>query len=288
MSNYPDTINKTKTIYSRLILSYSCMAKKTILITGSGSGIGKQSAVSLTERGHHVLATTHFQKDADALNELAKNQNLSIEAFVLDVTKKSDREKISNYDIDVLINNAGIGETGSLAEINIDKVRNNFEVNVFSAFELTQLVLQKMIPKDSGRIIFISSLLGRVTSPFFGSYSMTKFALSSGAEMLRSELKQITKNVHVSVIEPGAYHTGFNQKMIAKKFEWMDEKSYFFKIKEKIRKEELQRFNLAEAKNIDSIVDKIVTAVESDNPSLRYSAPWWQAFGAQLLRVFGK
>jgi short-subunit dehydrogenase len=261
---------------------------KTILITGSRSGIGYATAYALARRGHTIIATTHYAADAEKITQQAASENLPITAFALDVTNKADRQKIAKLDIDVLINNAGIGETGSLAEISIAKVRENFEVNLFGPLELTQLALQKMIAKDSGRIIFISSLLGRVTSPFFGSYSMSKFALSSGSEALREELRKISKNIFVSVVEPGAFHTGFNQKMIAKKFAWMDEQSYFFKIKEALRAEEEQRFKQVESRNIDSIVTQIVTAVEAEQPKLRYSAPGWQAFGVQLLRIFGK
>ncbi len=264
------------------------MFKKTIFITGSGSGIGKASAIALAKRGHKVIATTHHVASSEELNKFAKDEKLSIESFVLDVTKTSDRENILKYDVDVLINNAGIGETGPLSEINMQKVKHVFEVNVFSSFELTQLALTSMMKKDKGTVIFISSLLGRVTSPYFGPYSMSKFALSSGAEMLRKELSEITKNVHVAVVEPGAYHTGFNQKMMGKKYEWMSETSYFYKIKDKIKKREAQRFNLSEQNDLTSIVSQIINAVEAKKPKLRYFAPWWQGLGVKILRAGGK
>ncbi|CAN5205806.1 SDR family NAD(P)-dependent oxidoreductase [soil metagenome] len=261
---------------------------KNILITGSGTGIGKQTAITLAKNGHHVIATTHNQADADTLNIYAKENDLSLKSFILDVTKSGDREKVLKYDIDVLINNAGMGETGSLAEIDIQKIKNNFEVNLFAPIELTQLVLKQMIKQDSGRVIFISSLLGRIIKPFFGPYSMTKYALSSGAESLRVELSQITKNVHISVVEPGSYHTGFNQKMIGKMFQWMDEKSYFYHIKDKIKSREEREFKYSESRDITSIVEKIVQALEDANPKFRYSAPTWQYLGVQLLRIFGR
>ncbi len=264
------------------------MKSKTILITGSGSGIGRAVALILAEKGHEVLATTHHDRDAQELNKLAKEKSLSLKAFVLDITKETDREKILSYDLDVLINNAGMGETGSLAEIEMNRVRNNFEVNVFFPLEITQLALRAMIKKDKGTVIFISSLLGRVTSPFFGPYSMTKFALSSGAKMLKDELAKITKNLHITVVEPGAYYTGFNQKMMDKKYTWMNEKSYFYKMIGKIRKDEARRFGLTEQKDISSIVNKIVKVAESDNPPFRSVAPWWQGLGTQLLRIVGK
>jgi short-subunit dehydrogenase len=97
----------------------------------------------------------------------------------------------------------------------------------------------------------------------------------------------ITRNVHISVVEPGTYHTGFNQKVMATKYIWMNESSYFYKIINKIKKQEETTFGLLERKTNKSIVNKIVKAVESNNPKLHYSAPWWQALFVQMSRIFG-
>ncbi len=262
--------------------------RKNILITGASSGIGKDTAIALFKRGHNVIATTHTETGAQELLDFIKKKNLDIKVFKLDTTIKEDREKVLNYDLDILINNAGTGQSGSLAEIPIDRIRDDFETNVFSAITLSQLVLKNMINKDKGTIIFTSSLAGRVVLPFLGSYSMTKFALSSGVEAIRIELHKISKNIHISLVEPGAYHTGFNQKNIAKMFTWMDEKSYFYKIIDQIKNEEEKYFQLTEMKSTKSIVDKFIRAVETEKPKLRYTAPWWQASGIQIMRIFGK
>lgn len=262
--------------------------KKTILITGAGTGIGKDTALTLARRGHHVIATTETEEQSLHLQKEIKPDHIHLTIFKLDITIEKDRKKIEDYDLDVLINNAAIGESGSLAEIDINKVRNNFEVNVFSSFEISQLALKRMLDKKQGTILFISSLAGRITMPFLGPYCMTKFALSSGVETLRTEIQKISKNVHISIIEPGAYHTGFNQKNIAKKYVWMDEESFFYPIIDQIKAEEVRQFNFTESKTTLSIVRKIVKAAEIKKPKLRYSAPWWQAFGVHLLRMFGK
>lgn len=262
--------------------------KKTILITGASSGFGKDAALALAQRGHRLIATTHSEKQAQEMAALTSQKKLDIKVFKLDITLESDRVKILDYDLDVLINNAGTGESGSLAEIAIDKIRDNFETNVFSSIALSQLALKNMIKKDSGTIIFVSSLAGRVTMPFLGPYAMTKFALSSGAEAMRSEIYKLSKNVHVSLIEPGAYHTGFNQENIAKKYQWMDENSYFYKMIDQLKKEENRYFDMMEIKSTKSIVNKFIQASEASKPRLRYSAPWWQYLGVQLMRIFGK
>lgn len=262
--------------------------KKTILITGAGSGIGKDTAIRLAERGHSVIATTETEKQMEDLLEEISGLALQMEVFQLDIRIEEHRKKIETYDLDVLINNAGIGESGSLAEIDPKKIRDNFEVNVFCAIELSQLALKKMLKNNKGTVLFISSLAGRITMPFLGAYSMTKFALSSGAEAMRKEIHLVCDKVHISIIEPGAYHTGFNQKNIAKKYEWMDESSVFYPIIEKLRYQEERQFQMIESKSTKSIVRKIVSATEARKPRLRYSAPAWQAIGTQILRIFGK
>lgn len=260
---------------------------KTILITGAGSGIGKDLAFTLAKMGHTVYATTHTKQSADMIQTLAQKERLPITSFVLDVTDPKDYQKAVDLYIDVLVNNAGMGETGSLAEVDIQKVRDNFETNLFGPLELTQAILRQMIKRDQGRIIFVSSIAGRVTMPFLGPYSMTKFALSSGAEALRGEIATLTQNIHVSVVEPGAYATGFNQKMLEKKYRWMDEKSYFYPLISTLKRNEKKSFDFLEQKRTDTIVAKLVEAIEDEHPRFRYSAPWWQALGVQLYRIMG-
>lgn len=262
--------------------------KKIILITGAGSGIGKDTAFSLAARGHIVIATTKTELQAVSLQKEAVQKKCAIQVFKLDITDPLDREKITNYDLDVLINNAGVGETGSLAEVPIDRIRSNFEVNVFSTIELSQVALHNMMQKKRGTILFVSSLAGRSPALFLNPYSMTKYALSGGVAALRQEIHKVAKDVHISLIEPGAYATGFNQKMFAKKYEWMNENSYFYKMIPEIKIAETKRFHLLEQKNTKSIVRKIVKAVEAEKPQLRYVAPWYQGFGVFLYRMFGR
>jgi len=259
---------------------------KTIFITGSGSGFGYASAISLAKRGHKVIATTHTEASAKDLNTFAKDKHLDIESFKLDISAPEDRNKIKDYDIDVLINNAATGQSGSLAEIPLERLQSDFEVNVFGTIALTQLALKNMIKKNFGTVVFISYLAARAPMPFLGSYSMTKSALSSGVSVLRKEIKNLSKNIHISLIEPGAYHTGFNQKNIAKKYEWMDESSFFFKKIDKLKKDENSYFEKLELNSTKSIVNKIVRACEVDKPKKRYSAPWWQSIGAEFLKMF--
>ena len=261
--------------------------RKTILITGAGTGIGRDAAFALAARGHAVLATTFSASQADALRAECTQRGQAMEVFKLDITDAADRNLLLGRPIDVLINNAGLGESGSLAEVDVNRIRKVFEVNVFATLELTQVALKGMIARQSGTVLFISSIAGRLPMPFLMPYSMTKFALSAGAAGLRSEMDQLGKNVQIAVIEPGAIHTGFNQSMTDRKYEWMDESSYFFAQAKAMKVKEKRTFAFLEARDTRSIVAKIITASEARRPRLRYVAPWIQGFGIRLARIFG-
>jgi short-subunit dehydrogenase len=261
--------------------------KKNILITGAGTGIGRDAAFALAERGHAVLAATFSESQADALRAECAKRGQAMEVFKLDITDAADRNLLLGRPIDVLINNAALGESGSLAEVDVNRIRKVFEVNVFATLELTQVALKGMIARQSGTVLFISSIAGRLPMPFLMPYSMTKFALSAAAAGLRSEMDQLGKNVQIAVIEPGAIHTGFNQSMTDRKYEWMDESSYFFAQAKAMKVKEKRTFAFLEARDTRSIVAKIITASEARRPRLRYVAPWIQGFGIRLARIFG-
>jgi short-subunit dehydrogenase len=261
------------------------MKTKKVLITGAGTGIGKDTAKSLVTKGHKVIATTHHEEEVESLQ---KELGSGASVFKLDITNPDDRAKIVNHDLDVLINNAALGESGSLAEIDLAKVRNLFEVNLFSHLELTQIAIRNMIKRGGGTIVFISSVAGRIPLPFLMPYSMTKFAMSAAAAGLREEMKTLGKGIHVSVVEPGPYHTGFNQRLSDSRFVWMEKESMFSKAQiEKMKADTNKQFQLTELKSNNTIVRKIVAATEAMKPKLRYVAPWWIALFVRLMRIVG-
>lgn len=104
---------------------------KKIFITGAGSGLGKEAAIALAKRGHKVYASVHYKNQIKPIIEIAKAENLNIDVFKLDVLIPEERELILNYDIDVFISNAAIGDSGSVADINIERIENVFNTNVF-------------------------------------------------------------------------------------------------------------------------------------------------------------
>ncbi|HPU50772.1 MAG TPA: SDR family NAD(P)-dependent oxidoreductase [Burkholderiaceae bacterium] len=260
---------------------------KSILITGAASGIGRDTAFALAALGHRVYATTANDAQADALRAECLERRLPMTVFRLDITDADDRALAAPLVLDVLINNAGVGESGSLAEVPMERIRRTFEVNVFSTLELTQLVLRGMIERRLGAVLFVSSIAGRLPVPFLMPYSMSKFALSAAGAGLRAEMDQLGAGIQIALIEPGAFHTGFNQAMTASKYQWMAHGSYFSGQVARMQAAEARQFRLLEATNTGSIVQLIVKAALAPRPRLRYTAPWLQGLAVRLARVFG-
>ena len=191
---------------------------KNVMITGAGSGFGKAAGMALAARGHHVIATTETDEQAEALR--AEAPELTVER--VDITS-DDVEKAAGWEIDVLINNAGAGQTGPMADVPLDRVRHLFDVNVFGTLAVTQQVLPGMVARGSGRVIIMSSVAGVMVGPGFGPYSMTKHALEAMGKAMRVELGPL--GVDVTLVNPGPYNTGFNDRMAASMWEWFGEES---------------------------------------------------------------
>lgn len=255
-----------------------------ILITGAASGIAL-ATVKKINRNDHVYLTVHNKNQIPRVKEILKKYD-NIEIFKLDVTNPWDRRKIKRLDIDVFISNAAIGEGGSIVDIDFDRVRNNYEVNVFSNFELTQLILNQMIKKDSGKIIIMSSIASQFVIPFLGSYASSKSSISTLGLTLRKEIKKLTNNIHVSIVEPGCYHTGFNQVMLKNKYNYMNENSVFYNKKDEIYKKETRFFKLIERKNLKTVSDKIVEIIYDEKPNAIYRVPIDQSIFTKLYMIF--
>lgn len=265
------------------------MNKKNILITGAGSGLGKQAALELAKRGHKVYATVHYENQIEDIEKIKIENNLDIECFKLDILLQEDRELIKDYDIDVLICNAAIGDSGSICEVSVDRIENVMETNIFSSIKLLQIVIRRMIEvKHQGRIIVMSSLVGRIPMAFLGPYCMSKFAIEGYASCLRKEMKQLPNaKIDVCMIEPGAYATGFNKENNEKKYTWMEENSYFRDILPQLKIKQEKMWNLLEVKPYDSIVKQYIKAVEAKHLRARYTAPKLQSFFIQIGRILG-
>ena len=192
---------------------------KTVLITGAGSGFGKGAALALATAGHTVIATTETEVQADVLRAEAPH----IEVLKVDITSPHDIESMRNRDIDVLINNAGFGQTGPMSDVPMDRLRKVFDVNVFGTVAITQAVLPAMATKGSGRVIIVSSIAGVLAAPGFGPYAMSKHALEAMGKAMRAELAP--QGIDVCLINPAPYNTGFNDRMADSMWEWFGDSS---------------------------------------------------------------
>ena len=191
---------------------------KTVLITGAGTGFGRGAALALAARGHHVIATTETEEQAVALR--AEAPQLQVEK--VDITT-NDVNKVKDWNVDVLINNAGFGQTGPLADVPEAIVRKVFDVNVFGTLRMTQATLPQMVKRGTGRVIIVSSIAGVLAGPAFGPYSMSKFALEAMGKTLRGEL--FAQGIDVCLLNPGPYLTGFNDRMAASMWDWFGDDS---------------------------------------------------------------
>jgi NAD(P)-dependent dehydrogenase (short-subunit alcohol dehydrogenase family) len=192
---------------------------KTILITGAGSGFGRMAAAMLARRGHKVIAGV--LNDQQAAELASAEPKLTV--VKLDITNGKDVASVDNYDLDVFVANAAIGQTGPLSLIPLERLRAVFEVNVFATFAVTQRVAQKMRKKRAGRIILMSSIGGVRAGVGSGPYTMTKHAIQAFGTALRAELKMF--DVDVCTINPGPYATGFNDRMAKNPGDWFDRKT---------------------------------------------------------------
>jgi short-subunit dehydrogenase len=255
-----------------------------ILITGATSGIGFEVVKRLSFYEHNIIIGAHTTSEIKTLNKKIENYS-NISVIKMDITKNNDISIINNLKIDVLFCHAGVGYGGSILDIPIDTIKRNYEVNVFSTIKVIQLVSNQMLERGSGRIIIMSSLFGIVPMKFFGIYSSTKASLNSIAYSLYKEMKLLNKNIKVSLIQPGAYHTGFNQQMIENNYKYMSN-SYFNVLK--LTEKNLKIFSIIEKKKYNSIVKKIIDAILSDNPKFIYRAPFFQSFIINIYNFFLK
>lgn len=254
---------------------------KKILITGARSGM-IYPVIQRLKRNYFIYVTVHTDSEVKYIKNLYKENN--IECIKLDITK--DLDKLNKLDIDILVCNAAIAESGSLFEIPLEKVKENYNVNVFSNLDLIQKVSKKMIKKGKGKIVIISSLTSKMALPFLGSYSSSKASLSAIARSLYYESKLLKSKIDIVLIEPGLYKTGFNKLAFDKKYEFMDNDSFFKSQIELIRKVENAYLFLFERRKLKSIANKIYEAITIDNPKFRYSAPFSHNLFSKIINLF--
>ena len=192
------------------------MSKK-VLITGASGGFGKLTVLTLLEKGHTVVGSMR--------GVAGKNKAVAVElraagahVVEIDVTDPGSVDQGVNAaieavgELDVVINNAGMGVLGLQENFTPEEWQRLFDINVFGVQRVTRAVLPHMRARNSGLLIFISSLLGRMALPFYGPYNASKWALEAMAENYRVELSGL--GVDVCIVEPGGYPTNFMDNLM--------------------------------------------------------------------------
>ena len=181
------------------------------LVTGTSSGIGLATSVSLARRGHKVIATMRDLNRSTELRKITEAESLPISFAQLDVNSDisvndSMSRLLSEHDhIDVLVNNAGLGGGGSIEELPLAFFREVMETNYFGALRCIKALIPNMRERRSGCIINVTSIAGRMAIAPAGSYAASKWALEALSEILAQEMKVF--NVRVAIVEPGVIAT---------------------------------------------------------------------------------
>lgn len=196
---------------------------RKVLITGAGTGFGHEVAMRLADKGFDVVAAVEIYAQVHTLKRQAAERGVSLQVEKLDVTNDGDRRKALQWDVEILVNNAGVGEGGSTVDIPGDNVRHQFEVNVTGPLLLTQGIAKQMVRRGTGRIVWVSSREGLNVNPFTGIYSASKHAIEAIAETMAYELQEF--GIEVATVNPGPFLTGFNDRMFQTWKSWEDDPS---------------------------------------------------------------
>lgn len=244
---------------------------KTVLVTGATSGFGKGLVTALLENGYQVVATgRNLQTRQDIFSAERMKYSSRLIEMNLDVTSTDEMTAVETYfrtrPLDVLINNAGFAVFGPHEQCSEEKLRKQFEVNVFGVFLLTQKLLPAL-RQSQGHIINFSSAFGLMGFPLSSAYCATKFAIEGFSESLSYELKPFF--VKVSVVEPGGYRTNFNNAA-----EWGMELTPNSIYNRQIKNYTRLREKLSTRPNPqrpEDVVNGVIKIIQSSNPKINYS-----------------
>ena len=191
---------------------------ETVLVTGASSGIGRVTCLHLAEKGYTVVGTSRSLERLGGLFDDAEERGLRVWGVEMDVNSDESVESVTPGlmeqfgGFDALVNNAGFGVWGPIESLSIEELKLQFEANFFGAVRMIHATLPGMLERGSGRIVNISSVLGRIGTPFNGAYVSSKYALEGLSESLNIELSPF--GVKVALVEPGLFETNFQQNQL--------------------------------------------------------------------------
>jgi len=252
---------------------YKNQNNKVAVISGSSSGIGLETSLTLARNGFLTYATMRNLKKADSINTLADKEKIPLKVIHLEVTDdKSVNDAIRTITldvgrIDVLVNNAGYGLFGAFEDLSIQEIKDLYETNFFGLVRLTQAVLPTMRKQHSGRIVNLSSGAGIFGFPGGSAYVSSKFAVEGLSESISYELEPF--GIKVILVEPGFIKTNFGQAMVIAKKSQNPNSPYSQMMQKVAANSSSMADNAAPA---DLVANVILEAVTSKEPNLRYLA----------------
>ena len=180
------------------------------LITGASSGIGRDMARELNQKGYDLILVA---RDLDKLQEVKNALKTNVEVVAMDISNVDNCKSLYQQykDIDILINNAGFGDCGYFTKTKLEKEIDMINTNVVAYHTLTKLYLQDMREKDSGIILNVASIAGFMPGPLMATYYATKNYVVRLSEAIREELKKQKSKVQISILCPGPVNTNFNR-----------------------------------------------------------------------------
>jgi len=263
-------------------------ALKPVVVTGASRGIGRTIALDLSEHGFSVFAGVRKHDHAEALIEASEGR---VSPLILDVTDstgvaaaaKEVADATGNLGIAGVVNNAGVAVFGPVEQASMSSIDHQFGVNVLGVLTVTQQFLPQL-RSGKGRIVNVSSVNGRLSVPFSGVYSATKFALEALSDALRFELKPW--GITVSVVQPGVISTDIRRGALE---DWVKSQDELSEDDRLLYEESLQKLSTilehieATAAGHDHVSAAVLDALTAETPQTRYEAgPDWEQWGPMI------
>jgi len=268
-------------------MKFPLIENRTVVVTGCSTGIGLATAELLKARGWRVAATARKPADVESL------AGQGFEAVQLDISNEASVAAAAAHVLEVfdgkvgaVVNNAGFGQMGAVEDLSRDVLRYQFEVNVIGLQDLTNRLIPSMRREGRGRIVNISSVLGRVSLPFMGAYSATKFALEALSDAMRVELRGT--GIGVCLVEPGPIASAFRENAAGRAKSTLEpentqHRDYYQK---EMKRREMQNQNPDPfTLGPEAVAKKILHAVTSPHPKSRYKVTLPAYGGAMLARL---
>lgn len=248
------------------------MPAPVTVVTGANSGIGRATALLLAAKGHNVFGTMRSLDKGEKLFALADELGVAVTPVVLDVA--DDQQVSAGFDeilaksdgvIDVLVNNAGIGQNAAIEDVDIAEAKELFDINVWGTVRCAQAALPAMRAQGSGHIVQVSSIAGRIGIPAQPVYCASKWALEGMSENMAHDLAR--HGVRVSIIEPGVTRTA----ILGKNTEWPSDTAYSDTYG---RMFDIYATGILANVRAETVAETVAEALAAEPGQLRWSVAW--------------